>query len=158
MSAIVKDVKSKLMYALADVASQLSNVTDEQLPAAFKLMDDGKALFEEGRERFRQRLIDYLKANGQPLGEKGSLTAEIGGAKASAIRTKTGFDAKKVEAMLRRLNLDPSAWMRTTITYSVDNDKMDLLRFKGLVTGNDLKGCLYDPTWRIEVQPVRDES
>ena len=84
MSAIVKDVKSKLMYALADVASQLSNVTDEQLPAAFKLMDDGKALFEEGRERFRQRLIDYLKANGQPLGEKGSLTAEIGRSLGSA--------------------------------------------------------------------------
>ncbi|UOF79708.1 hypothetical protein [Caudoviricetes sp.] len=150
--AIIPAVKKQLMQALASVADQLSNLPADQVPAAVQLMAGGKALFEEAYTRFRDRAISQLKESGTPIGEKGSLTQQLGRWTMTAIRTRSGFDPKKVEALLRRKGLDPAAWMRTTLSYAVDEDKLNNLRHRPDVTPADLEGCKYDESFRIEVK------
>lgn len=150
--AIVPTVKKQLMATLVSIADQLANLPAEQVPAAVQLMANGKALFEEAYSRFRDRAITQLKENGSPVGEKGSLTQQLGTWTMTAIRTRSGFDPKKVEALLRRKGLDPAAWMRTTLTYAVDDEKLANLKARPDVTAADMEGCKYDESYRIEVR------
>jgi hypothetical protein len=150
--SIVPAAQSQLLTSLRAFADQLANLPDEDVPLAFEAMDQGKALFDEGRERFRQKLLDKLQQSGERVGDKGSLAMEIGTRRVAAIRTKTGYDPKLVEAMLRRRGLAVEAWMLPTIAYKVSDEKLATGLQEGKFTAADLEGCRYSETFRLEVK------
>lgn len=146
---VLADEKSKLFTALSGYATALSNLTPEQVPAAMDMTTQLKKLAEEVYGRLRDRILENVKANGQVVSEKGSMSMGVGGFKVSAIPTKTGTDPKKLEAKLRALGKDPSAHMDSTITYKVNIFKLGALIESGALA---LADVAYDPAYRVMVE------
>lgn len=153
---VLADEKTKLFAVLQGYASVLSQLTEEQLPEAFEMTDKLEKLADEVRDRLRSRLLKWVKETGETVTEKGSKANTIGGFKVSAIPTRTGIDPKKLEALLRRLGLDPTAGMKPTITYAVDDEKVMQLIGAGRLTVEDVNNCKYAESFRIQVEKARE--
>lgn len=153
---VLADEKGKLFNALGSYASALSNLSDEQVPEAFEMTDKLGKLAEEVRDRLRSRLLKWVKETGATVTEKGSRANSIGGFRVSAIPTRTGIDPKKLEALLRRLALDPAVGMTPTITYAVNEEKVMALVESGRLTTEDLNNCRYSESFRIQVEKSRE--
>jgi hypothetical protein len=146
---VLADEKNKLTTALQGWASALARLTPEQVPAALDMASQFKKLGTEVYDRLRDRVLERVKANGQIVGEKGSMQDSVGGFKLSAIPTKSGTDPKKLEAKLRALGKDPANYMDATVTYKVNEGKLNLLLQTGTLTKEDVA---YDPAYRVSVE------
>lgn len=144
---VLADEKAKLFTALNSYANALANLSDEQVPAAFDMTDQLRDMAEEVRTRLRDRILLYVQAKGRQLTDKGSMTAESGGFKLTAIPTRTGIDPKKLEALLRRKGIDPAVAMDATITYKVNMGKLATCS----LTPGELTACSYDKAFRVQV-------
>lgn len=150
-SIVLANEKNTLMAALSTFAGVLGNLTPEQVPAAFEIADTMKGLSEEIRDRLRKRLLEEVQKNGEKVTDKGSMRSSIAGFKVSAIPTKTGVDPKKLEALLRRLRVDPTVAMDAKITYTVSDAKLMKAVEEGKLTTEDVAACRYDPSYRLDV-------
>jgi hypothetical protein len=148
---VLVNEKNVLMAALSTFAGVLSNLTPEQVPAAFEIADTMKGLSEEIRDRLRKRLLEEVQKNGEKVTDKGSMRSSIAGYKVSAIPTKTGVDPKKLEGLLRRLRLDPTVAMDAKVTYTVNETKLMQAVGAGKLTTEDVAACRYDPSFRLDV-------
>ena len=155
---VLADEKTKLFTALGGYASALSNLSDEQVPAAFEMTQKMEALAEEVRERLRKRILDYVSEKGEVQTEKGTRGVNLGGFDLRAIPTKTGTDPKKLEALLRHKKLDPTVAMDATIAYKVNADKVLKAVERGELTQADVASCAYAPAFRVEVKPERSSE
>lgn len=153
---VLADEKGRLFTALGSYATALSNLTEEQVPEAFEMTDKLNKLAEEVRDRLRSKLLAWLAEHGEVVTEKGSKAGVVGGFKVSAIPTRTGIDPKKLEALLRRLKLDPNTHMKTTLSYAVDDAKVMALVQAGRLTVEDLNNCKYSESFRIAVEKARE--
>jgi hypothetical protein len=149
---VLANEKSKLFTVLSGYANAISNLTDEQVPEAFEMTDNLKTLADEVRDRLRDRLLGWVQRAGEVVTEKGSMAGSTGGFKVTAIPTRTGVDPKKLEALLRRLKLDPVICMDQTVAYKVNNDKITTALIKGQLTVEDVASCNYDKSFRVQVE------
>jgi hypothetical protein len=149
---VLSNEKNKLMAALSSFASALSNLTPEQVPAAFEMADNMKDLSEEVRTRLRDRLLTELDTYGEQYTDKGSRSMSLGGFKIAAIPTRTGVDPKKLEALLRRLKLDPTVAMDAKVTYAVNQTKVMQAISDSKLTAEDVAACQYDKAFRVQVE------
>lgn len=152
---VLADEKAKLFTALSSYANALANLSDEQVPAAFDMTDQLRDMAEEVRTRLRDRILLYVQAKGRQLTDKGSMTAESGGFKLTAIPTRTGIDPKKLEALLRRKGIDPAVAMDATITYKVNMGKLAAC---AALTPGELTACSYDKAFRVQVDRQADSE
>lgn len=148
----------KLKLALREFASTVGIVKDEQVPQALQILKEGQELFKGGYENMRERFLKLAKEQGTKVGDKGSMQLEMGGKVGVAVPTRSGYDPKLVEAMLRRRKLDPGTWMEMEITYGLDLFKLASAREQGLIDDADLEGCKYKPSYRVEVRDARSEG
>jgi len=102
----------------------------------------------------RDRLLAYVKSEGTQVTEGGSLKASFGNFEVSAIVRSAGYDAKKVQVMLRSKGLDATAGCDTEIKYKPNPDKLEALVSTGKMTAQELKSCKADVEYRLE-RPVR---
>lgn len=144
--------KAQLTLALRQFAEALSNLTDEQVPVALDMARELGRLAEDTQDALKQRALLYLNVHGQVVTEKGSRQARVGGFTVTAVPTRTGLDPKKVEPLLRRRGLEPSAHMKSTIKYDVDQARIDRLVAEGKLQPADVEACRYDKTYRLEVE------
>lgn len=144
---VLSKQREQLQVALRAYASALSELTDEQVPAAFDMNKELGKLAEDLENVLRERVLRLVEERGQKVTDKGSMRASIGGFRVTAIPTRTGVDPAKLEGLLRRKNLDPNVHMRTTIKYAIDPEKLEKLQ----LSDGDLDACKYTPSFRLEV-------
>lgn len=152
MTSALAPQKEQLTLALRNFAQALSTLSDEQVPAALEMARELGKLSDETGEALKQRALLYLNVHGQQVTDKGSRQARVDGFLLKAIPTRTGLDPKKVETLLRRKGMEPSAHMRSTIKYEVDAERMDKLVMDGKLSTQDVEACRYDKSFRVEVE------
>lgn len=105
-------------------------------------------LYDLGRER----TLKYLQEYGERFGS-GSLRAHVGDYKLEAVTTGTGYDDKKVEALLRTKGYDPSVGMDATITYKTNPEKL-----ARALSDNELSACKKEQAYRVNAPKLVNEE
>lgn len=144
--------QSALTMVLRQFADKLSTLADEEVPEAYEMADAFARALEHAKVGLRDRALMYLNVHGKKVTDKGTVETAVGEYLVRAIPTRTGYDPKKVEGMLRRRGLDPVAGMDPTITYRVNGPKLEELRAGGHITDGDLQSCKYSEGFRVEVK------
>jgi len=143
-----KDVLGRFAVMLSD-----EKLPPEQLAQVFLALRDIEKVLEDKNSGLttiaKKRVIAYLKAHGRVTTEKGSMVAEVGGLTLSMHPTRTGYDAKKVEALLRAKGKDPAAFMTTVIKYEMPpENSVEEAKLKKLL-GDELESCRYEESWTV---------
>lgn len=155
-SIVLKNEREQMQVTMRQFAAALGRLTDEQVPAALDVVRQLVDLSDEFKNTVRTRAIQLLQAAGTKVTDKGSLQVLIGGYKLTAIPTRTGLDPKKLETVLRRRGLDPTAGMNPTVTYKVDQQKVDKLVAEGKLTQGDLEAATYEESYRVMSEPMNE--
>lgn len=141
--------ESQIKDALIAFAGALTGMEKADQPAALDVITQMKKVTEEVYDRLRSRCLDQAILDGHKVTEKGTYEASYNGFTVRAIPTRTGTDPKKLEAKLRALKLEPSAWMDTTLVYKVNDAKLMPLIEDGRLK---LEEVAYDKSYRVELE------
>lgn len=138
-------------------------VTADLAPAPagglLKLVRGWTKVLEDAESALKQRLIALLKEGGQPTEGTTAYTLEQDGVRISMHRTRTGFDPKRVEAILRAKGRQPSDYMDATITYKVNEEKLMLAVGQGYLTVEELEAtCRYPESWTLKTPEKAHEG
>lgn len=148
---------SVLREEIAEFSRRASLATVENDPEIYNECLDLLGVLEEIKESLRKRLIAAAVNLGQVTSEKGTRRT-ISGSYTIEIRPfRTGFDAKKVEAMLRARDLDPLEHMDAKVQFSVNEERLKKLSADCTVSQEQIDGCKYDTTWALQ-RPTRTET
>lgn len=155
-SDVTKAGFSNVQQALQAVARQLSTLADEETPAVFEFFDTLAKMSEEQHQRVKDRLLLYLNVYGQQATAKGTMRCDVGGYEVQAIPTRTGVDAKKLEALLRARGIPVTDAMAEAKTYKVDAAKVAELVAMGKLSPDDLTRCGPDKSYRVSVKRIEE--
>ena len=140
------------LQVLADVLTY--DITPNDVSAVYLQLKNVEDVLKDIGSLARDRLLAYIKQEGEPISEGGSLKARLGEYEVCAIIRSAGYDAKKVQQMLRSKGLDATAGCDTEIKYKPNPDKLEALVDTGRLTRDELKLCKVDPDYRVE-RPTR---
>lgn len=121
--------------ALANVANRLLQLTD---------------LADELATIARRRITDLVKKAGHKTSDKGSLKFEDAGWVFELRAKNSGYNSKRVEALLRAKGYSPGTYMQTVITYAVDPDKLVDALHEQVFTKDELATCRYEEAFSVQ--------
>lgn len=139
--------------AVRQLGEALGNMSDEEVPRAYELVNQMVKNMDLTKTHIRDRLLLYLNVHGRTVTEKGSKEAVIGDSVVRAQPQRTGLDPKALEKTLRAKGMQPADHMQSTVTYKVDPLKAQLLVAKGQLTEQDIKASSYPAAYTIRVTP-----
>lgn len=116
--------------------------------------DDIEAL----RRVLKQRTELVLLDRGTPVEGTTKLALDEDGVTLSMHLSRTGYDPKKVEKLLRNKNVDIAMNMIPSISYKVDERKLHELVGKKTLTQGELEACRYDKTWVIDAPAIEERE
>lgn len=139
----------------------------ELAPAKLALVKTKLESWSESLEAFqkniRDRCLDALKAAGKVVTDKGSVELTEGGYVLSARPWRTGYSAKKVEALLRAKGLHEDQLMKymdRQVSYKLSEEKLGVAVGAGILTKAELDASCRDGVDEkgeviMALQPVR---
>ena len=141
-----------LLGKYAQVLSQEA-LAPKDLIETFRALRDIKAVLEDknsGLETVaKAKVIAFLKGYGKPFSEKGGMEATVGGMLVRMHPSRTGYDAKKVEALLRSKGKEPSAYMQQEVRYTMpEANTMQMEKLRKLL-GDEMESCQYEESWTV---------
>lgn len=160
--AEAKTKVSKVFEALTEVLERpvLASGDLAHMRDTFKFWSSGMSEMDKlAKERQRERVL----AHGTVLPEtKGSKVLEEDGWRFTLRPTKTGYDDRKVEAMLRAKGLDPEVAMhKPEVPYTCDDARLEALLGKTwegdlapTITQADLDACKVEVSYAV-LQPEK---
>ncbi len=99
-----------------------------------------------------QKLEPLILEKGAKVTDKGTYEwATPTGQTIRAQPNRTGYDPKKLEALLRAAKVEPSSIMDAKITYTVNDQKLADFMLKNNWTDEDVKDALYETTYSIRL-------
>lgn len=122
----------------AELRGELSN---SQLANAYTRMNAWVESLDALTKNVRERILDLLKGSGTQVTEKGALEYEDNGWILRARPWRTGYDSKKVEALLRAKGADVARWMDADVKYKVNQTKLGGAMQAGVLTDAELETC-----------------
>ncbi len=149
--AVVTDTQKYVEAGFERMAFLLS----KKLPApilgqVFAMVNKWQKLIKDNyRERAREQIIELLKDQGTPDPETTKITLEAGSIVLSMHANRTGTDPAALQKLLRAKEMDPASWMTPTISYKVDQDKLELLIAKKKLTKAEVESCAYSESWVV---------
>lgn len=147
--ATIQSTLSGVLHALSDVLSQ-EVVPPTTLAQVLFIARETAAALEKGIEKAaKTRLITLLKESGSQTTEKGQRELVVDGWKLQMRPYRTGYDPKKLEALIRARGKDPANYMSTKLTYEVSEDGCNKLVDKKLLTPDELETCRHDESWTV---------
>lgn len=146
-----------LLKKLADYMSQPLSVAQKvNLYGLTKRMEDE---VEAAVKQSRQWAMELVLTKGEQTTDKGTKRLVINGLMVEAQPMKTGYDDKKVQAMLLSKNMALESGMNQVVSYTVNDDKLAMLITKQLITEDELENCRADMSYRLmRPKPVAEEE
>lgn len=129
------------------ISGSLSNV---ELAATFDALKDAEKVVEDLQTNLKARLVEQVKQLGKQSTERGSLRLEADGWEIEARVSRTGYDPRKVEALLRAKNLDVPSYMTTKITFAVDEARLQAAALTNKLTQDELDTCRYESGYTLQ--------
>jgi hypothetical protein len=146
----IEKAGNAVLTMMADVLS-LPDCPPEalvQVLAAARQLEKG---VKQGIEpHAKAALVGMLKDRGQQVGEGNARALQLGGWEVKMRPYRTGFDPKKLEALLRAMGKNPESFMRTDLTYSIDEGGIKRLIDHKVLTPDELETCRYAESWTLE--------
>lgn len=139
-----------LREEIAEFSRRASLAVVENDPEIYNECLDLIGVLEEIKEALRKRLIAAAVNLGQVTSEKGSRRTVSGSYTIEIRPWRTGFDPKKVEAMLRTRDLDPLEHMDAKVQFSVNEGKLAQLPLVTTVSQEQVESCRFDTAWALQ--------
>jgi hypothetical protein len=108
------------------------------------------------KEIAKDLLKDMVVKAGTETTEKGSKELQIGKLKASVRPWRTGYDGKKVEALLLAKELDLDKYMDKDIIYKLNVNRLNTAIIEKKLTKDELETCKYEVKYVL--QPLEQVS
>jgi hypothetical protein len=129
-----------------------------ELAEAFVAAKDFKGVIERIEKVGRDRVLEIVTTKGEVVPDtKGSRTLVNNGWKLEARAQGGALDEKKVEALLRAKNLDPTRGMDAVITFTANTEKLSQLVMDGALHLDELETCKKPITYAVQT-PKRIEE
>lgn len=139
LNAITPEQRMKTL--LKDISGFLDKAPPEKLPETLTMVKEVVKVLEYSVEAAQDRLIAHVLELGDAVPEtKG--TYEWNGVKVRP--TRTTFDPKKVEGLLRAKNLDVNLYMDKKLTYVVNESRLDAVMNEG-----EKESCRYELKYQL---------
>lgn len=145
-------VRNTTVSAMMTLADWLQRVEPDEFGQALNLLKSLGSALEDAEGVVKARAVEMVRKQGVKETEKGTMSLTLGGHTIRAIPTRTGVDAKKLEAHLRGRGLDPAVAMDATITYKVNDGKLARAVADGTLSQSEVDGCRADTSYRLEVK------
>lgn len=146
-----------LEQAAADFANALSEVKPDQYAEALRWTGTLSKLADTYDTSIKKKVADFVRENGETYTEAGSMRAACGGQILTIQPTRTGYDKKKVEALLRAKGQSPQMYMVQEITYSMGDDTIGKILGAQVATPDELNTCKYEVNYKV-MQPKNAEE
>lgn len=150
--SVLKDATRDVLGKYAQILS-LDAVSPKVLAETLQALRDVKKILEDknsGLEVLAKKRVEaYIKGHGKIATDKGSMSAEVDGLKLFMKPWRTGYDAKKVEALLRAKGKSPDTRMVQNISYSMPDEGTATFEKLKKELGDELESCRYEETWVV---------
>ena len=157
MSNIVK--QSDFETAIKSVQEATSIAAPERLATGLATLIEWQNAIEETAKQVKAMVVAIVKERGNQTTSTGSKELIAAGWKLRIQPWRTGYDSKKVEALLRAKGLQPASHMDSKITYSVNEMKLGALVATGTLTQEELETTRYEETYTVRSpEPVNNEG
>lgn len=149
--------KQGMQSAMQRFAVALTNLPVEDSPDVLQFLRRLETMAEDTKKIAHERILLYLTAKGETVGEKGSVMAELGGKKVTAIPTRSGTDPKKVAALLiaKGYRNYEKEFFSVKIAYEMRAEDLAALLANNTLTADEVAACAYDKNYRVDVKELR---
>lgn len=143
--------------ALARVSEAFSGkIQPAKAAAAFAELKNMSDMLEKIEKTARSMILSLIEKEGQQVTDAGTLQVQFGDYMLEARPQRTGFDSKKVEALIRAKEMDPAQWMDTQITYTMNTTKLAQAMTEKKLTKEEVETCRYEKSYAVQ-KPKRIE-
>ncbi len=154
-AALETQFANELAPTIGMLAEYVATCSLEQGAATHSVVAALASSLEDIKKALRDRMLDAIRTLGKRVTDKGTLLLTVDGWELEARPTRTGVDAKRLEAALRSRGVDPGKYMQATIGYKVDNTKLQYAISDGVLTVEEIGACSYEQDQSYSVQPPR---
>ena len=152
----VAAVEAGLSKLFESFAHFISAAKDEEMPEALAFVRKSEALLEDTGKLVKERVKALVLQNGTKATEAGTKRLTIGGYVLEVQPAATGYDGKRVEALLRAKNIYLDQGMDSTVSWKVNEGKLENLVREKKLSNQELKTCLKDESWKV-MSPKKEE-
>ena len=106
----------------------------------------------------RTQVLELVRKSGQVFTDAGSIRAQFGEFVVEARPTRTGYDPKRVEALLRAKELDLQRYMDAEVVYKLNTGKLADAVAKKKISADELETCRYEPSYALQKPKLAGED
>lgn len=153
--ATAADVVRKQLSVIADEVSK--ELTPPKMVEVYNTLADMMALGNNITELVKGQLKRLVAANGEIATEAGTRRLRVGNWNLEVRPHNSGYDPKKVEALLRAKRVSLDTYMDPEVKYKVSMPKLMIAVEAGVLTNDELVTCRYNESWTFQ-QPRRADD
>lgn len=146
--------------ALTRLAAQLQHVPDNELAEVLTTVKSYTGVLEAAEENLKRRALPLVLKEGKVVTEKGTRRLAGDTFTLEAQPNRTGYDPKKLEALLRMNGFEPTVAMDSKVSYTVNEGKLrDFLAGEGAAAGlhpDQVEATRYDASFKLLVKKTTE--
>lgn len=147
-----KAVAPTVTMALAAFAQSIVKAGLDDLTFALDQLKQWTKAQKDLKEVIDTRLEPMILKAGEVVTDKGTVELTTGdGQVLRAQPTRTGYDPKKLEQVLRLNKVSPETCMDATVSYKINQSKLQVFLQAGILTEEQLKPALYEAHYSIRL-------
>ena len=135
---------------LKDLSSLVAKASPAELTETFIHLKAWEEALEDIGSVARGMLLKILETGGTVTTDKGSMSMQIGEYRIQARPWRTGFDPKKVEALIRAKGKIPGDFLDQEIKYVVSLVRLENAVTMKELTRDELETCKYPLSWALQ--------
>jgi hypothetical protein len=122
----------------------------EVLSQVFDTLKEWSSNISDLEKNARTRLLEAIQEKGEVKTEAGSKTLEVGGWLLELRPQRGGYNAKKVEALIRAKGLEPKRYMVQEVIYKLDTELLNQAVAQAALTPAELETCKDEQTFALQ--------
>lgn len=153
-SDIIQTTTKALTSALSQVALAIQeNTPPEAVATIYEGLSNWGGALERVQKMVKERLLTLAVSQGRVATEKGTRRLQVGGWELEARVHRSGLDPKRVEGLLRAKGLPVEQYMDPTISYKVNENRLEGGVNLGKLTADEVESCRYELNYTL--QPLK---
>lgn len=157
-AAISTQVSTEMVPLIGHLAEYVASCTLEEGASIHATVASLVSALDDIKKALRNRMLEAIVARGKTITDKGTKVLKVEGWELEARPQRTGVDAAKLESLLRARGADPTCHMQSTISYKVDDAKLQAAVAAGVISAEEVESCKYEADPQYAVQPPRRRS
>lgn len=147
---LTRKVKQYIDTGLSELATYLSlPLKPTALARVYEYISTTEKHLQSLKQAARDRTLALLIEQGERSTDAGTLRLEVDGWLLEARPTRTGYDPKKVEQLLRLRQLDPMTFMESKLSYVMGERTLAKMASVGF-TEAEMDTCKYEESYAVQ--------